>query len=113
VKPGRFSVYQFRPSHPPPLNSSCSQSFSQGRPFLLRQMPPSRQARRKAERAATKAAKAGAKAAKTGAAGAAAALANVNLNVNPLGSCILGDWSTQARGRGLHSFTSQLNLSRF
>jgi hypothetical protein len=86
---------------------------------------PSRQERRKAERDAAKRAPA-----QTGAGGAggaaAAARANVK-NVFPL-----GDWSTQAENpellfqalgaqivkqraasRGLHSSTSQLNLSRF
>jgi len=69
---------------------------------------PSRQERRKTERDAAK--RAPAQAGATGAAGATAAPANVR--VNP------GDWTTQAadsdllfRGRGLHSFTSQLNLS--
>jgi TPR repeat protein len=62
-------------------------------------MPPSRQERRKAERDAAKRAPARAGAAgaaganqdAAGVAGAAAALANLNVNVNPP----LGDWTTQ------------------
>ena len=98
---------------------------------------PSRQERRKAERDAAKRAlaqPAGAGGTEPGAAdadAAAAALANVDMNAQPL-----GDWTTQAEdsmalfetlgeehaydivmqragGRGLHSFTFQLNLSRF
>ena len=54
----------------------------------VRQMPPSRQERRKAERDAAK--RAPTKAGAGGAGGAAAAPANLNVN-HPL-----GDWTTQA-----------------
>ena len=52
-------------------------------------MPPSRQERRKAELAAAK--RAPSQAGASRAAGAAAALANLDVNVNPV-----GDWTTQA-----------------
>ena len=75
-------VRSARGSFTPPHSSSNSRPGGS-----FREMPPSRQERRKAEREAAKRAPSNAGAA--GDAGAAAALAN--LNVNPL-----GHWTTQA-----------------